>query len=226
MVSQVLQQVVPAQRQKPRLRGWLHEIAAIAMVVIGPLVVARATTTKEAVCAGIACASVFAMFATSALFHRVTWSPSARRRMRKADHSAIFLCIAGTYTAVAGLALPPADAWIVLAIVWSGAVAGVVMRFAWMDAPKWAVALPYVAVGWVAVGAIPELLHGLGGAGFALMLAGGLLYTLGAVVYALKRPDPWPTVFGYHEIFHLFVVVAAGLHLVLIAYLVLPAASH
>jgi len=208
------------------MRGWLHEIAALSMLVIGPLIVLRSTTTAEYVCTSIACFSVTAMLATSALFHRVTWkTATARRRMRKGDHSAIFLCIAGSYTAVAGLSLPTNDAWIVLIFVWGGAIAGVVMRFVWMDAPKWAVALPYVAVGWVAVFALPELVHALGGVGFALLLGGGLLYTVGAVCYAMKRPDPWPTVFGYHEIFHACVVLAAACHLVLITYVILPAAS-
>ena len=195
------------------------------MVVVTPLMCAETTTTKELVCTLIACLSVMAMFTTSALFHRVTWSPKARRRMRKADHSAIFVCIAGTYTAVAGLALSPKDATVVLSIVWAGAIAGIVMRFAWMDAPKWVVALPYVLVGWVAVGALPPLFHSLGVVGFAMLLAGGLLYTAGAVCYALKRPDPWPTVFGYHEIFHACVVLAAACHLALIAFVILPAAS-
>jgi len=193
------------------------------MVVVGTLIGLEAHGTKAESCAAVACFSVTAMFATSALFHRVTWSPAARRRMRRADHSAIFLCIAGTYTAVAGLSLPDTDAWIVLGIVWGASAVGIVMRFAWTDAPRWAVALPYVAVGWIALGALPELFHYLGGLGFALMLSGGALYTIGAVVYALKRPDPWPEVFGYHEIFHGCVVTAAALHLSLIAFVVLPA---
>jgi len=163
------------------------------------------------------------MLTTSALYHRVSWSPAARRRMRRADHSMIFVCIAGTYTAVAGLSLPDTDAWIVLGLVWGASVAGIVMRFAWLDAPKWAVATPYVAAGWIAVGAMPEFFHYLGVLGFSLMLGGGLLYTLGAVVYALRRPEPWPAMFGYHEVFHSCVVLAAALHLSLIAFVLLPA---
>ena len=147
------------------------------------------------------------MLTTSALYHRVHWSDIARRRMRHADHSMIFVCIAGTYTAVAGLTLPDTDAWIVLGLVWTASLVGIVMRFVWLDAPKWAVALPYVAAGWIAVGAMPEFFHYLGVAGFSLMMAGGLLYTVGAVVYARRRPDPWPRVFGYHEVFHSCVVV-------------------
>jgi len=193
------------------------------MVVVGTLIGLEARGTKAELCVAIACFATTAMLTTSALFHRVNWSPTARRRMRRLDHSAIFVCIAGLYTAVAGLSLPGADAWIVLGIVWGASVIGIAMRFAWLDAPKWAVAMPYVAVGWIAVGAVPEFFHSLGVFGFALMAAGGLFYTIGAVVYALKRPDPWPAFFGYHEIFHACVVAGVALQLSLIALVVLPA---
>jgi hemolysin III len=211
------------ERPKPFLRGWSHAVAAGVMLVVGPLIGLEADGTKAEVCTAIACFSMTAMLTTSALFHRIKWSPKARRRMRRADHSAIFVCIAGSYTAVAGLSLPDTDAWIILGIVWGASVVGIVMRFTWLDAPKWAVALPYIAVGWIAVGAAPELFHYLGVLGFTLMTAGGLLYTAGAVIYAVRRPDPWPAVFGYHEIFHACVVVAAALQLSLIAFVLLPA---
>ena len=132
----------------------------------------------------------------------------------------------GTYTAIAGLALPGADAPIVVGTVWAGALAGIVVRLSWLDAPKWAVALPFLLVGWVAAAVMPEMLHSLGGFGFSLVLAGGLLYTVGAVVYARKRPDPWPKVFGYHEIFHACVLAALTLHLCVVAFFVLPALNH
>lgn len=223
-MAQATEAKVPAtERPKPLLRGWFHEVGAIAMLVVGPLIGLEANGTKEEVCAAVVCFAVTAMLTTSALYHRVGWSPKARRRMRRADHSMIFVCIAGTYTAVAGLSLPDTDAWIVLGLVWGASVAGIVMRFAWLDAPKWAVATPYVAAGWIAVGAMPEFFHYLGVLGFSLMLGGGLLYTLGAVVYALRRPEPWPAVFGYHEIFHSCVVLAAALHLSLVAFVLLPA---
>jgi len=223
-VAQVTEVKVPAmERPKPLLRGWFHEVGAIAMLVVGPLIGLEANGTKSEVCAAVVCFAVTAMLTTSALYHRVSWSPAARRRMRRADHSMIFVCIAGTYTAVAGLSLPDTDAWIVLGLVWGASVAGIVMRFAWLDAPKWAVATPYVAAGWIAVGAMPEFFHYLGVLGFSLMLGGGLLYTLGAVVYALRRPEPWPAMFGYHEVFHSCVVLAAALHLSLIAFVLLPA---
>jgi len=223
-VVQVAETKVPvAEKPKPLLRGWFHEVSSIAMLGVGPLIGLEANGAKAEACAAVACFAVWAMLTTSALYHRVAWGAGARRRMRRADHSMIFVCIAGTYTAVAGLSLPDTDAWIVLGLVWGASIAGVVMRFAWLEAPKWAVALPYVAAGWIAVGALPEFFHYLGVLGFTLMMADGLLYTIGAVVYARKRPDPWPSVYGYHEVFHSCVVVAAALHLSLIAFVVLPA---
>jgi hemolysin III len=211
-----------AVRPRPVLRGWSHLVFFVVSLASGPLLGLHARTTAERVCVSVYALSTTAMLGTSALFHRVRWSPAARRRTRRADHSTIFLFIAGTYTAVAGLSLSGGWAAIVLALVWAGALAGITVRLAWLDAPKWAVAVPYVAVGWVALVAMPELLHALGGAGFALLLAGGLLYTLGALAYSRKRPDPWPAVFGYHEIFHLLVVCAVVLHFWLVAGFVLP----
>ena len=123
--------------------------------------------------------------------------------MRRADHSAIFVGIAGTTTAVAGLALTGWAQVLVLAMVWGGAVAGIALRQVWLDAPQWVVAIPYVVVGWCPMVVAPQLVRSLGWAGFVLMLAAGLAYTAGALVYARKRPDPWPRVFGFHEVFHL-----------------------
>jgi hemolysin III len=166
--------------------------------------------------------SITGMLSVSALFHRINWTPPARRRMRRLDHSMIFVAIAGSYTAAAGLVLPGADAPIVIGIVWAGAIAGVVLRLVWLDAPKWAIALPYVVLGWLAVAVVPEMFHAIGGLGIGLLFAGGILYTAGAVVYARRRPNPWPTVFGYHEIFHACVVGAVAVHLCLVAFVELP----
>lgn len=209
-------------RPRPLLRGWSHLVFFVVSLVSGTLLGLHARSTTQELCVSVYAASTTAMLGTSALFHRVRWSPAGRRRMRRADHSTIFLFIAGTYTAVAGLSLSGGWAALVLALVWAGAVAGITVRLAWLDAPKWAVAVPYVAVGWVALVAMPELLHALGGAGFTLLVAGGVLYTLGALAYSRKRPDPWPAVFGYHEIFHLLVVAAVVLHFSLVAAFVLP----
>ena len=153
-------------------------------------------------------ASVVGLFGTSALYHRVTWSAAARRWMRRLDHSMIFVLIAGTYTPFALLALKGTLATAILVAVWAGAAAGVVMKLVWIDAPKWVVALTYVLLGWVAVAAFPQLYDAVGLTGITMVAGGGLLYTAGAVVYALRRPDPVPTVFGYHEVFHVLVIVA------------------
>jgi hemolysin III len=210
-------------RPKPLLRGWFHEVGAIVVLVVGPLIGLEATGVKAEVCTAVACLGVMAMLTTSACYHRIHWSDKALRRMRHADHSMIFICIAATFTAVAGLVLPVDDAWIILSLVWGMAVIGIVLHFAWREAPRWAIAGPYIVTGWVAVGFLPELFHHLGVLGFCLMMGGGVLYTLGAVVYAQKRPDPWPSVYGYHEVFHSLVVVAAAMHLSLIAFVILPA---
>ena len=142
--------------------------------------------------------------------------------MRRLDHSAIFIGIAGTYTAVAGLCLSGWSRVLVLCLVWGGAVVGIVLRQVWLDAPKWAIALPYIVVGWSAMAVVPQLIHTMGGTGFGLLLAGGLAYTAGAIVYARRKPDPIPTVFGYHEIFHACTVIGAVLHFIAIAAFALP----
>lgn len=212
----------PPGRPRPLLRGWIHLVAFGVALVAGPLLAARGPDAgSRAALAVYACAMV-ALFGVSAAFHRVRWSPAARRRMRRADHATIFVAIAGTYTAVAGLALTGWEQALVLGLVWGGAAVGVALRQLWLDAPKWAVALPYVVVGWCALAVVPQLLRGLGGTGFGLLLGGGAAYTVGALVYAARRPDPVPHVFGYHEIFHLATVVGAALHYAAIAGWALP----
>ncbi len=207
---------------KPRLRGVIHEVAFLVSVVAGTVLVAAAPTAgSKAVCTVYAL-SISALFGVSTLFHRRTWGPVGRRRMRRADHSTIFLAIAGSYTAVAGMAL---DGWartVLLAVVWMGAIAGITLRQVWLDAPKWVIALPYVIVGWSALLVLPPLFHALGVTGFVLLVAGGLAYPAGALVYAAKRPNPAPGVFGYHEVFHACTAVGAALHYVVIAVFVLP----
>jgi hemolysin III len=164
------------------------------------------------------------MFGVSALYHRVNWrSTRVRTWMRRLDHSTILLLIAGTYTPFALLAFEGTIANVILVAVWAGAAAGLVLNLAWIDAPKWLVALVFVALGWVGVVAVPEL-FAVGVAPAVLVFVGGALYTLGALAYAMKRPNPAPAVFGYHEIFHLLVIVAAIAHFVAIAGFVLPRA--
>jgi hemolysin III len=209
---------------RPLLRGWMHAGAFVVALVAAPFLVAAAPSPWIAVALTIYVTSIVALFGVSAAFHRVKWSAAGRRRMRRADHSTIFIAIAGTYTAVAGLALHGWARVLVLSLVWAGAVGGITLRQVWLDAPKWAVALPYVVVGWSALAVFPQLLREMGGAGFTLILIGGLFYTAGAIVYALKKPDPYPRVFGYHEIFHACTVVGAVLHFIAIAAFALPRA--
>ncbi len=201
-----------ALRPRPVLRGWLHVGATTLMVVGGPLLIVRAPGPGAVAALSVYWVSMVALFGVSAAFHRLRWSPAARRRMRRADHSTIFLGIAGTYTAVAVLALSGWAEALVLCLVWVGGGVGVAVRQVWMDAPKWAVAIPYVVVGWCALAVLPQLLAGLGAGGFALLVAGGAAYSAGAVVYGRRRPDPAPGVFGYHEVFHTCTVVGAALH--------------
>jgi len=213
----------PAQvRAKPALRGWFHLVAFLVTLVAGTILVTRARSAGAAVALSVYVTSIAALFGVSAAFHRKNWSPVARRRMRRADHSTIFVAIAGTYTAVAGLALTGWARLLVLSLAWVGAAVGITLRQVWLDAPKWVVALPYLVVGWAALTVLPQLDRSLGTAGFALLLAGGVFYSAGAAVYSLRRPDPRPEVFGYHEVFHLCTVAGAVLHYVVIAAYVVP----
>ena len=207
---------------RPLLRGWIHLVAVVVAVVATPLVVAAAPSAGAAVALTVYMLSVVALFGVSAAFHRVRWSPPARRRMRRADHATIFIAIAGTYTAVGGLALGGWARALVLSVAWTGAVVGITVRQAWLDAPKWAVALPYVVVGWSALLVVPQLARALGGTGLGLLAAGGVVFTVGALVYAAKKPNPVPGVFGYHEIFHACTVVGATLQFVVVTAFVLP----
>ena len=225
-----LEAVVPAgvaagnAAVKPRMRGVLHEVAAYVAVGAGFGLVLAAPSTGAAAALTIYSVAITALFGVSALFHRRTWGPVGRRRMRRADHSTIFVAIAGSYTAVAGLALTGTARTALLATVWGGAVLGIALRQLWLDAPKWVVALPYVVVGWSALLVLPPLFHALGVAGSVLLLLGGVAYSAGAIAYATKRPNPVPGVFGYHEVFHACTLVGATLHYVVIAGFCLPLA--
>ncbi len=210
---------------KPRLRGVSHQWAFIVSVGLGVALVITAPGGRATLAAAVYAACVVTLFGVSALYHRVTWrSADARRWMRRLDHSAIFLLIAGSYTPFALLVIHGTLGDAILAVVWAGALGGVVLKLAWIDAPKRLIALIYVALGWVVVAAGPDLLHELGVVATAMVAAGGLLYTVGAVVYATQRPDPVPAVFGYHEVFHLLVIVAAALQYAVVAFWVLPQA--
>ena len=207
---------------KPRLRGVSHQYAFFVSVACGVGLILAASGGRARVAAAIYAVAVSALLGTSALYHRVTWRPSARRWMRRLDHSMIFVLIAGTYTPVALIALSGPLAHAILIAVWVGAAAGVVFKLAWIDAPKWLFAAVYVALGWVSVAVFGELPAAIGWLGFAGLALGGLLYTVGALVYATERPNPFPKVFGYHEIFHALVVVAVVCQYATIAFFVLP----
>jgi hemolysin III len=208
--------------QRPLLRGWLHVGGLVGWLIGGPFLIAAGPNSHTKAALSVYVAAMLIMFGTSASFHRLRWSAAAWRRMRRADHSAIFIGIAGTSTAMAGLALRGWAQVVLLSLVWGGALVGIVLRQVWLDAPQWAVAVPYVVVGWCALVVTPQLIRGLGVAGFFLMLGAGLAYTVGALIYAAKKPDPWPKVFGFHEIFHACTLIGAGLFAYVIAFIALP----
>jgi hemolysin III len=210
---------------KPRFRGVLHQWAFFVSLVGGVVLVVAAPAGLPTLATTIYAVSVAALFGVSALYHRITWeSADARRWMRRLDHTMIFFLIAGTYTPFGLLVLDGTLAVAILCAVWGGALAGVVLNLIWIDSPKWVTAAVYVSVGWVAVIAFPKLISELGVMAIVLLALGGVLYTLGAVVYARKKPDPSPAVFGYHEIFHALVIAAAALQYAVIAFYVLPEA--
>jgi hemolysin III len=208
---------------KPKLRGVSHEWAFFVSLFFGAALILLASTPKATLAVAIYAVSLSALFGTSALYHRVNWTrPNVRRWMRRLDHSMIFLLIAGTYTPFALLALNGTLATAILVVVWAGAIAGAIVEMVWIEHPKWASVLIYMALGWVAVVCFPSLWSSLGVAGAMLVIAGGALYTTGAIIYAIQRPDPNPAIFGYHEVFHLFVIAAALAHFSAIAFFALP----
>jgi hemolysin III len=203
---------------KPLLRGWIHLYCACAALVAGVLLVSVSWTVASPR-AGYATLAytlaIVAMFAVSATYHRVSWgSTAARNWMRRLDHSMIFVFIAGTYTPFAVLDMPPSTGHQVLVIVWGGALAGVALTLFWPNAPRWLGVALYLLLGWVAVSYAGTLLHSTGVAASVLLAVGGALYSVGAVFYAQRWPDPWPATFGYHEIFHACTAVAAICHFV------------
>jgi hemolysin III len=207
---------------KPKLRGVSHQYAFFVSLGCGVALILAASSGRARLAACIYALAVSALLGTSALYHRVTWRPRARRWMRRLDHSMIFMLIAGTYTPVALLALKGPLATTILIVLWAGALGGVIFKLLWIDAPKWLFAGIYVALGLVSAAVFGELPGAIGWLGVAGLAAGGLLYVLGAVVYASGRPNPWPRVFGYHEVFHALVIVAAALQYAVIAFAVLP----
>lgn len=199
----------------------LHLGAFLLSLVAGPLLVAEAHGTRRVTAAAAFATSVATCFGLSALYHRVTWRPDLRLWMRRLDHAGVYLLIAGTYTPVGLLALSGGWRVGVLAVVWTGVAAAILLKFVWVGAPKALAAGIGIALGWVAVVALPKLVTSMDAAGVILLVIGGLLYTAGAIVYARRRPDPFPTVFGYHELFHALTIVAVACQYVAIAFFVI-----
>jgi hemolysin III len=192
---------------KPRLRGWLHLGAAPVALVSGIVLVVLAPTAAGAASAAAFVFSAVVLFTTSAIYHRGRWSARADVRLQRLDHANIFLLIAGSYTPFAVLALHSDVRIAVLAAVWGAAAAGALSRVLWVQAPRWSYVALYLGLGWAAVFVVPQLLHGAGVVAFTLIAIGGAAYTAGGVVYGLRRPDPFPTWFGFHEIFHSLTIV-------------------
>jgi hemolysin III len=193
---------------KPRWRGVSHEIAAIVFPILGAVLIVIADTPATRWSVLVYTLGVTAMYATSALYHRGHWQPAARLRLRRLDHSMIMVGIASTYTPIAIVGLDTRSARIVLGIVWPLAIAGICVRMFWLTAPRWLVSGLYVVIGWTAVAFVPVLWRQLGVTTFVLVLCGGIVYSAGAIVYATRRPDPVPEVFGFHEVFHVLVLLA------------------
>ena len=198
-------------RVKPLLRGVSHQIAFAITLLAGAILVLRAPNATARISTAIYIASVATLFGISALYHRPTWSVIARARMRRLDHSAIFILIAGTYTPMA-LTLPAASANRMLTVAWIGATLGILRALFWVKAPKWLVAALALAMGWLAILYFPAIRDVTSTWVVIWMVAGGVAYSIGAVIYAVRRPDPWPRTFGYHEIFHALVIAGAACH--------------
>ncbi len=194
------------------MRGWLHLVGVVVLLLASPLLFARCTNVRQVAWVLCYVVGVGIMMGTSSLFHRVRWTSSRRRAWRRADHSAIFLAISGTYLAVAGLTMHGTIRLVLLSVIGSGAVVGIAIRQLALDTPKWVNTLPYLVVGWSAVAVLPQIERGGGASVLTLIIAGGLVYSLGAVAYGAKRPRLNPRVFGYHELFHALTLVGAGLH--------------
>lgn len=195
------------RRMKPRLRGWLHAVATplVAAAGIVLVVLSDGTAAGWACVAYAVCAVV--LFGTSATYHLGPWSPRTTVRLRRQDHANIYLMIAGSYTPLVVMGLGGRWQWL-LVVVWAGALAGVLFKILWIDAPSWLSTVLYIALGWSVVGGIGEIFARNGAAVGTLVVVGGAAYTVGGVVHALRRPDPWPRVFGFHEVFHALTIVA------------------
>jgi hemolysin III len=207
---------------KPRLRGVSHQWGFVVSLAAGAALIALAPHGRATLAAVIYASAVSALLGTSTLYHRVEWRPAVRRWVRRADRSMIYVLIAASYTPIALLALHGTLATVVLAVVWSGALVGVVLQLLWLDHPKWLALVVSAAIGWVAVIALTQLPKTIGWWAVGALVLSGALYTAGGVIYARERPNPRPGVFGYHEVFHALVLAAAAIHYAIVAFVVLP----
>jgi hemolysin III len=196
---------------KPSWRGWIHAATFPIAIAAGIVLIALAQGAPAKWASAVFMASSLLLFGNSALYHRFNWGPKTRAVLKRIDHANILLLIAGTYTPIAVLALPPDQGILLLSLVWSGALLGILFRIFWIDAPRWLYVALYLVLGWAAVMYMPQLFQA-NLAMVILVIIGGLLYTGGAVAYALKRPNPWPGHFGFHEIFHVCTVLAFLCH--------------
>ncbi len=213
----------PTPLPRPRLRGVFHLAAAVAASAGAVLLILLADSARAYVGGAVFAASLILLYSISAAYHRITWTPRLRAIVKRLDHATIFVLIAGTYTPFCLVVLNTAWGISMLSVVWGVAGAGIALKLVWPNAPRWLSVLLYVIVGWLALVATPPLIDWFTAGPLALLVAGGVLYTLGGLVYALRRPDPYPRTFGYHEVFHLLVIAGSLLHFTLVAVYVVPA---
>jgi hemolysin III len=217
----------PAELGRPRLRGRLHQYAFFVALVCG-IVLCSIAGTRPGIAPFLSClvysVTVCGLFGISALYHRLTWSERGYQIIKRMDHSMIFIFIAGTYTPFCILLLSHEKSAIFLSLIWAGAVGGVALKVLWPHLPRWVGAPLYLALGWGAVAILPDVLHRGGVACLVLLAIGGIIYSVGAVFYALRKPNPWPAVFGHHEFFHACTLVAALCHHIAIYFALYAAA--
>lgn len=212
---------------KPTLRGVIHKYSAFIAAAVGIVLIVGTAMRRDALDIASVClyvVGITGLFTTSTLYHRIPWvNPRHQIAMKRADHSMIFVFIAATYTPFCMIGLDSPTRWWVLGVVWAGAVGGVVLKLIWPGSPRWLGTSLYILLGWVAVFVLPELLHNTGIAVVVLLAVGGIFYSVGGVFFAVRWPEPWPGVFGHHEVFHLCTAIAALLHYIAVWLLVLGA---
>ncbi|MFC9974476.1 hemolysin III family protein [Spirillospora sp. NPDC127200] len=214
-----------AEAVKPKLRGWLHLGTFPVALVAGVLLVALGPTREARLCAAVYALTSALLFGVSAAYHRGRWSPRVADVLRRFDHANIYLIIAGTYTPFAYLILDGVARTLVLAVVWGGALAGVLFRILWTNAPRMLYTALYIGLGWVAAFFVPQFIEGTGVVVALLVALGGVLYSIGGLVYGLRRPDPSPRWFGFHEVFHAFTVAAYVLQYIAVSFVVYRAGA-